>query len=199
MNPRRPRWRRFQFRLRTRIILALFSGPFLAWIVVPWARQLFEPSNETQIQTLSGGMCPASALPLTSNQCIQCHSVGTVTLDCQAFLKRLNSRVPGRGFRLPTEAEWEYACGIDGAFEAELGKSAWYRANSVRDPKADKAFLAVNDFAPRPVGTRQPNVWGFYDMQGNVGEWCAGGRFERGRPFHDHDRFVWAAERFSRV
>lgn len=64
------------------------------------------------------------------------------------------------GYRLPTEAEWEYACraGTSGVRHGELDEIAWYRANSGG---------AVHD-----VGTRAPNAWGLHDMIGNVWEWC---------------------------
>ncbi|WP_214410745.1 formylglycine-generating enzyme family protein [Sphaerisporangium fuscum] len=64
------------------------------------------------------------------------------------------------GYRLPSEAEWEYACraGTSGVRYGELDEIAWYRGNSGG---------VVHD-----VGTRAPNAWGLHDMIGNVWEWC---------------------------
>jgi formylglycine-generating enzyme required for sulfatase activity len=89
--------------------------------------------------------------------------------DAQEFLADLNRKVPappGFGFRLPTEAEWEYVCRAgtrtrhpNGNDPADLRSIAWFKDNS--------------EFKPHPVGQRLPNAWGVYDMLGNVGEWCA--------------------------
>ena len=74
------------------------------------------------------------------------------------------SKKTGKKYRLPTEAEWEYACraGTTGAFGAaknadELADYAWFMDNA--------------DMEPHAVGTKKPNAWGLYDMQGNVCEW----------------------------
>ena len=85
--------------------------------------------------------------------------------DATEFCKKLSEKT-GKKVRLPTGAEWEYACRAGsktrfffGDAEAGLDDYAWYRDNSGR--------------TTHPVGQKKPNAWGLYDMHGNVDEWCA--------------------------
>ena len=84
--------------------------------------------------------------------------------DCQKFITKLNA-MTGKRFRLPSEAEWEYAArggkksrGYLYSGSNAIGDVAWYEGNS--------------SFMTHAVGTKQPNELGIYDMTGNVWEWC---------------------------
>ena len=85
--------------------------------------------------------------------------------DVQSFIQKLNTLEKTNKYRLPTEAEWEYAvrAGSENAYgfssnANRLSQYAWHRNNS-----ADETH---------PVGQLKPNAWGLFDMQGNVHEWC---------------------------
>jgi formylglycine-generating enzyme required for sulfatase activity len=94
--------------------------------------------------------------------------------DAVEFCKKLSQlpeeKAAGRVYRLPTEAEWEYACRAGsttqysfGNIEERLSVYAWYYSTKIADSK----------YGPQPVGRKKPNAWGLYDMHGNVGEWCS--------------------------
>ncbi|MBN1809745.1 MAG: formylglycine-generating enzyme family protein [Planctomycetes bacterium] len=92
--------------------------------------------------------------------------VEPVTWDEAMEFCRKASGITGKNVRLPTEAEWEYACRAGsteeycfGHDENMLGDCAWYSSNSGHQT--------------HPVGQKFPNAWGLYDMHGNLLEWCS--------------------------
>ena len=117
------------------------------------------PVTQAQYRAVTDN-APPSKFKGYSNpvECVSWH-------DAEEFCGALSAR-SGRSVRLPTEAEWEYACraGTTTSFsfgddEVMLGRYGWFDGNS-----GDKTH---------PVGQKQPNPWGLHDMHGNVWEWCS--------------------------
>lgn len=89
--------------------------------------------------------------------------------DCQQFIEAI-----GHGLRLPTEAEWEYACNADSTRDYYV----------FAEPPEDETWcLGNSNVTTHPVGTKKANLWGLYDMHGNVWEWCSDWYDE----YPDHD------------
>lgn len=99
--------------------------------------------------------------------------------ECRAFIGELNASGCDLDleFRLPTEAEWEYACraGRGGDGEKELEETAWYEktAKPVRVIDRETNVVTTETVPPHPAGEKKANGWGFFDMPGNVSEWCS--------------------------
>lgn len=103
--------------------------------------------------------------PSRFKNCFNCPVDWVSWNDVQYFIRKLNRKEGTDKYRLPTEAEWEYAArsGSRSAYsfgdnERQLSAYAWFSGNS--------------DEKPHAVGQKKPNAWGLYDMHGNLQEWC---------------------------
>jgi sulfatase modifying factor 1 len=94
--------------------------------------------------------------------------------ECQEFIRRLNQKEGTGKYRLPTEAEWEYACRANTTTPFNTGDNlttdqANYDGNYPYKDYLNGKYIGQTT----PVGSYPPNAWGLYDMHGNVCEWCS--------------------------
>ena len=127
--------------------------------------------------------------PAQFQNCGDCPVESVSWEDAQKFIQRLNQSSDSYAYSLPTEIQWEYACraGTSGDYAGALDSIAWYANNSGNNyfdagkPSQYDAATAAEQYRqqisnngnrPHPVGTKQANGFGLFDMAGNVSEWC---------------------------
>ncbi len=110
--------------------------------------------------------------PSYFRNCGRCPVEGVSWNDARAFIRKLNARRGRFTYRLPTEAEWEYACRAGTTTPFAFGSSLSSRQANFNGFPYGGAAEGVNRRRTTTVGSFRPNAWGLYDMHGNVWEWC---------------------------
>lgn len=180
---------------RTKEKWAVEIEPFLLYKFPITQDIYFEITNENP-STFKGDLLPVETITF-KEAVIFCNKISAqFNLTPCYLIQDKNEEIifekTANGFRLPTEAEWEYACkaGTTGIRYGELNDIAWYKDNS--------------ENKTHNVGQKTPNAWGLYDMLGNVWEWCSdlydtevygSYRIFRGGGFCDIERSVMATTR----
>ena len=92
--------------------------------------------------------------------------------NCKEFVRKLNVKEGGNKYRLPTEAEWEYACRAGTTTLFYTGRCLSSTHANYKGFPAPGCSKGINRDKAIKVASLSPNVWGLYDMHGNVREWC---------------------------
>lgn len=155
----------------------------------------FEVTKEAP-STIKGEIHPVETVTWKDAICF-CNKISVQTglnpcYSIQLESEEITFDITADGFRLPTEAEWEYACkaGTTGIRYGEIMSIAWFKDNSEK--------------TTHHVGQKEPNAWGLYDMLGNIWEWCSDTydetvygsyRIFRGGGWSDEERSIMATTR----
>lgn len=180
---------------RTKVKWTVEIEPFLL-MKFPVTQNLYLEVKNVNPSTYKGQLLPVETVTF-KDAVFFCNELSARTGFSPCYVvqedsEEINFEKTANGFRLPTEAEWEYACkaGTEGIRYGELDLIAWYKDNS--------------ENTTHIVGQKKPNAWGLYDMLGNVWEWCSdlydtevygSYRIFRGGGFCDVERSVMATTR----
>ncbi len=169
--------------------------PFLLSKILVTQELYFAITSEDP-STLKGNNRPIESVTWKDAVCfcnkLSIHKRLIPCYEIQDEIEEISFDITSNGFRLPTEAEWEYACkaGTPGNRYGNINDIAWYKDNS--------------SLTTHIVGQKAPNPWGLYDMLGNVWEWCSDiydesvygtYRIIRGGGWSDEERSVMATNR----
>ena len=121
--------------------------------------------TQTEWQAVMG------ANPSRFSTCARCPVEQVNFYDVDDFLTRLTARSTAMRYRLPTEAEWEYACRAGTTTAYAFGDRLTIQDANVNTTPAEQATPGIGASRARQVGSFPPNAWGLHDMHGNVWEW----------------------------